>query len=498
MTETPDISSFLFPELFQNAETFRAVLSDAGYTQEALAGILNLSGEQMRQNVDVVYHRVRENTPLNILVRLFWLGRKVVLADLTDFIPNLDLVSLASCGLIRQSNGFVQSIAKLSPYQNLILASDFGPEIRPNVQSDHVLGVGAASLTLANLTVRRPVSSALDLGCGAGIQAFLASLHADHITATDTNARALDFARLNSTFNSITNIEWRKGDLYEPVKGEQFDLIVCNPPYVISPESQFVYRDASLPGDGVSEHVIRGASDHLKDQGFACILFNWHHTDDQDWAVRPMQWILDCDCDAWLICFRTTDPITYASDWLSTSVRLNGDEFSRHLDEWLAYYDQMRIHRISAGSMILRRRTVGDHWTRADRFDHGRSLGSCSDQIQRVFAAEDFLQKADDRQLLCARLILDPHHLLEHKLHTENGRWILDDETLRASDGIGFSGTIDFFLGNLLAVMDGKTGLEDHIASVCDRLTFSYEEVVGPCLNAIRRLMRAGLVRSGL
>ena len=58
-----------------------------------------------------------------------------------------------------------------------------------------VLGVGGASTTLAGITVRTPVGSALDLGTGSGIQALHASRHATRVTATDLNPRALHIHR---------------------------------------------------------------------------------------------------------------------------------------------------------------------------------------------------------------------------------------------------------------------------------------------------------------
>ena len=114
------------------------------------------------------------------------------------------------------------------------------------------------SNTLANLTVRRPVARALDVGTGNGIQALLASRHAEHVVATDVNERALAFARFNLALNGVSNVELRQGSFLEPVEGERFDLVVANPPYVISPESSFVFRDSGLGRDRVSELVVRG------------------------------------------------------------------------------------------------------------------------------------------------------------------------------------------------------------------------------------------------
>ena len=64
------------------------------------------------------------------------------------------------------------------------------------VEVDQVLGVGAASLTLAAATPRDVVGSALDLGAGSGVQALLADDHARRVVATDRNPRATAYARL--------------------------------------------------------------------------------------------------------------------------------------------------------------------------------------------------------------------------------------------------------------------------------------------------------------
>ena len=89
---------------------------------------------------------------------------------------------------------------------------------------------------LASLTPRRRVERALDIGTGNGAHALLAAAHADHVIATDVNARALAFTQISAALNGIDNVETRLGSLFEPVAGETFDLITCNAPYVISPE----------------------------------------------------------------------------------------------------------------------------------------------------------------------------------------------------------------------------------------------------------------------
>lgn len=113
-------------------------------------------------------------------------------------------------------------------------------------RADLVLGVGGASTTLAGITVRTPVASALDLGTGSGIQALHASRHATRVTATDLNPRALHFTRLTLALSGAPEPDVRQGSLFEPVGDERFDLIVSNPPFVISPGGRFTYRDGGM------------------------------------------------------------------------------------------------------------------------------------------------------------------------------------------------------------------------------------------------------------
>ena len=86
-----------------------------------------------------------------------------------------------------------------------------------------MLGISAASTSLAQLTIREPVGSALDLGTGCGVQALHLAGHADRVVATDVNRRALEIARFNAELNELAPVEVRDGSYFEPVAGERFD-----------------------------------------------------------------------------------------------------------------------------------------------------------------------------------------------------------------------------------------------------------------------------------
>jgi release factor glutamine methyltransferase len=73
----------------------------------------------------------------------------------------------------------------------------------------------------------------LDIGTGTGILAITHKLERpnDVVTATDISQEALEVAKENAEDNEA-EITFKLGNLLEPVAGEQFDLILCNPPYI--------------------------------------------------------------------------------------------------------------------------------------------------------------------------------------------------------------------------------------------------------------------------
>jgi release factor glutamine methyltransferase len=74
----------------------------------------------------------------------------------------------------------------------------------------------------------------LDLCTGSGAIAIaLKKQLGDYagVTATDISQKALVTAARNAAYNKA-NIEFLQGDLFEPLKGRDFQVIVCNPPYI--------------------------------------------------------------------------------------------------------------------------------------------------------------------------------------------------------------------------------------------------------------------------
>ena len=95
---------------------------------------------------------------------------------------------------------------------------------------------------------RRP--RVLDVCTGSGALAVAAALAgAEEVTAVDVSWRAVLATRLNARRNGVT-VEALRGDLFEPVRGRRFDLIVSNPPYLPSSRARLPHRGAARAWEG--------------------------------------------------------------------------------------------------------------------------------------------------------------------------------------------------------------------------------------------------------
>jgi|SRR5215213_1431086 len=90
----------------------------------------------------------------------------------------------------------------------------------------------------------------LELFTGSGAIAVAAAREgAREVTAVDVSRRALLSAWVNAR-RSGARLRLRRGDLFAPVAGERFDLILANPPYVPSPDDVLPRSGAARAWEG--------------------------------------------------------------------------------------------------------------------------------------------------------------------------------------------------------------------------------------------------------
>jgi methylase of polypeptide subunit release factors len=219
---------------------------------------------------------------------------------------------------------------------------------------DHVLGVGGASTMLAQLTPREAVGTTVDVGTGCGVQALHASRHSGRVVATDISSRALRLAQLTAGLSAV-DVDFREGSLLGPVDGQQVDLIVSNPPFVVSPAGTHTYRDGGQPLDGICARLVREAAKLLAPQGDLVLLANWVHIAGSDWRDRVGGWLPGHGIDALVVQREVLDPAEYVAMWLRDS----GESADlRAYDGWLQGLEEARVEGVGMGFLRLRRTDV--------------------------------------------------------------------------------------------------------------------------------------------
>ncbi|MET4592644.1 methyltransferase [Arthrobacter sp. 754] len=385
---------------------------------------------------------------LAAVVRLWLLAEPQTRATLDAALPGIRADGLAELGLVEPvpgvvgggtgESGFLQAKADLRPYgwdanedgsggAELWVASDLAAHQQAGVlRHDHVLGIGQASTTLVQTTVRRHVAKALDLGTGCGIQSFHLLHHAEHVTATDISERALAFTRFNLLLNAEAlhldparledRVSLRLGSLLDPVAGEEFELVVSNPPFVITPRTlgeeasgQFTYRDGGLPGDEIVSSLVRDLPSVLAPGGTAQLLGNWEIPAGAAWPERPQSWA-GPDMDAWFIQREQVGPEQYAETWLQdASEARDRQHYKDAYAAYLADFASRNVAGIGFGMIWLRRPAVpGPETARISRFEEitypieqpiGPHLGAAverSDWLAANSLADAHLLVADD------------------------------------------------------------------------------------------------------
>ena len=370
-------------------DRLRDDLLAAGYTLEAVSDRLGdaaLAGLGRNTTVAALRAIGDADDPQADAIRLWLLQRPVPAERLRGW---TSLSALLEAGLVEETDA-VRATVELKPHgserRDGWICSDPTPLDgrvgRP--RTDFVLGASPASTTLTQLVPPRHYRRVLDLGTGCGIQAL--HLDADAIVATDLNPRALDLARISLGLSGVA-ADLREGSLYEPVAGERFDLIVTNPPYVISPPSpdRLVYREGEFAGDGLMQQVVAGAGEHLAEDGLLVVLGNWAITA-EPWQQRLAGWVPE-GCDALVLERERLDPFEYIEIWLADAGLAGSREYARRYAEWLDYFASAGIEAVGLGWLALRRSGRAEPHLRFEAWPHavhqpvGRAIGDFLDAV---------------------------------------------------------------------------------------------------------------------
>jgi methylase of polypeptide subunit release factors len=372
-----------FPVLdLRAAAALGSALRRVGYVEDVLDELVDEDAFGGGGEEVLVAARRLPESPLGTVIRLLFLQLPAPERDAVAALGRDGVEALAATGLAELGEDVVPR-ARLVPIGDVLLASD-GFTRDADDAPDYVATYTPTGRTCDLLTPRPRGDRALDVGTGSGIQALLAARHSKHVVAVDVNPRALAYTTLNVALNGFDNVECRAGSFFEPAAGETFDLITCNAPFVVSPESRWAYRDSGLRGDDVTANVVRDAAAHLAEGGYATLLGSWLVTDEDEPEQRPLAWIGETGCFGWILSSLESDPLEHAASW---NARFFSDTaaYADVLDEWTGYLGELGARGVAEGAILLHRHDALRATVRIDEIDED-SLEPAGKQIRRAFA----------------------------------------------------------------------------------------------------------------
>lgn len=474
-------------------DRLRAALAAADYTASGIERLLGESGSAAlgRGDLLTVRHLAAGDDPLATLVRLFVAGGEASEKAAGAALP---LADAYAAGLLERDGDTVCAGLDLRPYGDWWVVSDLGSDVRPGpLRPDHVLGIGGASVTLAQSTVRPQVVTALDLGTGCGVQALHLSQHAGAVTGTDLSPRAL---RMAATTAALNGLSWELllGDLAAPVSGRRFDLVVSNPPFVVGPgRTTHTYRDSGRPGDGVSAEVVAAAPKLLNDGGWMQLLANWVHVEGEEWDERVAGWIAGTGCDGWVLQRELADPAQYVALWLRDSGELAGAAAAARTAEWLAWFAEQRIEAVGFGLITLRASGA------ESPVIHVEEARQALDQpigphVEAWFSRQDWLRGAD---LVQARLVTAPELRLQQSASRGEDGWDVGAQIFALDGGMRWAQEVDPLTVALVGGCDGTVRLGDQLAVLAAAHDASPEALAAAALPLVTHLVERGFLLPG-
>ncbi|MCG7300402.1 class I SAM-dependent methyltransferase [Brevibacterium ravenspurgense] len=531
----------------------RVALEGLEYTQPGLKALWGPDVDQALSTNDAapaLWFARTSSASLAVVARLFLLADAVPTVSAEDALGAELVSALQAAGLLvpaddgeshpddpspgeyaEESERRLVSSVSIAPYSlpvgvprlagrrkpdTLYLASDFGTLTRPEVlDGDFVLGLGGAGRTLIEITPREAVTTAADIGTGCGIQALALALHADTVIATDISERALEFTRLNAKINGVGNIETRQGSLLEPLHGQTVDLLVTNPPFVITPQAargQFEYRDGGMPGDQLMRSLVRDIPHHLSDGGQAAMLGNWE-VGQPDAEAGPSAWHKAAQDEAasadeaavgtaavgqtslMVIEREQLSPTAYAHTWIRDGGVVRASEkWNADTAAWLNDFASRGVEQIAFGWVRFKRNAGGEPVVAAHRVSGplGANAAGVAAFLDTRMAMLEWLAGAEDSEIADTAFVRGSD-IVEHRHHTPGSE---NPSVIEMAQGTGFGQTltVDTALAAFIGVADGTMTLRTVAGALAALLEVDSDKLCQQLVEQVRDILPLGFV----
>jgi SAM-dependent methyltransferase len=435
------------------------------------------------------WHARRVTEPWGLALRMLLLSDPVTEAEAIAVLGDtLPLKTLLAAGLlVRTAEG-----AFVSPYVMSIAGTNVILCDHLSSGDEAVMGPGGSTLQLVRASQPpRRVKNALDVGCGAGTAAILLAPECDRVVATDVSERAVTLARINVWMNGVTNVEVRQGDMFAPVAGETFDLVVAQPPFVARPDDapKTTFLVGGSRGDELGLRWLRELRPHLAPGATAVMVAEWPVLEGDPPLVDRLGDALEAG-DASLLLVAADGPDVRDDHCVhyATLLAPSMDEgWERLAIGRRDHFERIGLREIRSTFTVVRRSWDGvPGWVSLARSRRFWSARVTRARIEAMIAARD-LDASGTQALRVARLRVSAGVTFTQR----SGRFF----ATFGEDGIGEDMVLD---ENAMALLQAVHGAHtvgealDHLAA-----KFGQPEVATEALAVVQNALLAGLIEPG-
>ena len=286
--------------LYQHASAGRAVMRarEADYlARYGTSNILNNTEafitqhdlESFRRNLgvtlDVVWPISRGRRIVRQLKTKLCLRREaaqfplIVIKPFPAWVPSLTqrVIRRITEPLLRIRYSLIDKKRGMQPYfakvKSTTKATDYRLTIAPQVFDPQLFASGEFMTHALNSTLIPKGCSVLDMGTGSGIGAIVAAQWADRVVAVDINPSATECALTNVCLHGLSHqIDIRTGNLFAPVAGERFDVVLFNPPYFHGTPATPL--EMAFFATDIASEFARNLAQHLTATGVSLLLLS--------------------------------------------------------------------------------------------------------------------------------------------------------------------------------------------------------------------------------
>ena len=468
----------------------REALLTAAYNVHSLQKHMNWVGiaPSMSTNAPALLDALDGDPKLSGLLKLFLFEYAVDSREAQEAVYPAQVEALIEAGVLKTCGDTVEACLRIVPLDELLIAADRRYS-GSHLPGDIVMGAGLSSTVLMHGTIRNPFARTLDLCAGSGVQSLAAAPHSQSVLALEKNTHAIEMGRLAAVLNGVDTIEFRKSDFFSAAEGERFDLIVANPPYVISPESEFQFRDSGLGADRVAEHLVRSSQRFLNEGGYFQLVCDWANYAGRDWQHRLAGWAKASGCDMLVLRGRGMTAREYPGIWLAEMYSQQPAVYLEKSRRWLAYYREQGIESMNFGLITLRKRSAPGNWFHA--LDAPlETLTLSGALIERMFQAQDFLEaNPTDDLLLEQHLSLGEAVRIDQRYVPGGEAWELDECALAMADSSLPPIKTDRYLAGLCGRLRGNRPLGEVLREMAGAMNTAPEKLVLQVTPMLRRLI---------